>query len=462
MSPTMKIQNLAQLEAFLKTRIPTREALFMGDIGLKRAKYFMKILGNPQNKIKVIHIAGTSGKGSTAYLTSNILVSQGFKVGLQVSPHVLDIRERLQINNELPKEKLILKYFNQILPFIKKMEQCKYGMPTYFEILVGLAYLMFAKEKLDYAVIETGLGGKLDATNTVTSKNKICIITKIGLDHTEILGKTISKIASEKAGVIQKQNTTINIQQTKDAQCVINKRCNEKNSRFYNIKQDTNFSIISSSPQKTIFDFKFQEKNTLRQKKTTARKCHSLEKINLGLVGVHQAENCSLALECLMLLSKRDKFKIDESKLKTALEKITIPGRLEIRKIGKQNVIIDGAHNPQKMKVLTNNISKIYPDQKFAFIVAFKKGKDYKEMLKNIIPLADKIYLTQFSLAGDNHWNSVENFEISEFLKNKNFKNFSIIKNNKTDVADIIWKTKKPIVITGSLYLIGTIYSNIK
>ncbi len=169
----MQIKTLSQFEAYLKTRIPTREALFVGDLGLQRAKYFMRLLGNPQNKLKVIHIAGTSGKGSTAYLTSQLLQSQGFRVGLSISPHIFDIRERIQINNQLPTEKLILGYFNQILPTIEKMEKCRYGTPTYFEILVGLAYYIFAKEKLDYAVIETGLGGRLDGTNTVTNKNKI-------------------------------------------------------------------------------------------------------------------------------------------------------------------------------------------------------------------------------------------------------------------------------------------------
>ncbi|KKQ14698.1 MAG: FolC bifunctional protein, partial [Candidatus Moranbacteria bacterium GW2011_GWE1_36_7] len=167
----MKITTLKQFEAFLATRIPTREALFMGTIGLDRAKYFMKLLGNPQNKVRVIHIAGTSGKGSTAHIVSHILQSQGFKVGMSISPHVFDIRERMQVfrsakasrtrttnaghTNVLPSEKMVLQYFNQILPTILKMEKCKYGMPTFFEINVALAFHMFAKEKLDYAVIET-------------------------------------------------------------------------------------------------------------------------------------------------------------------------------------------------------------------------------------------------------------------------------------------------------------------
>jgi dihydrofolate synthase/folylpolyglutamate synthase len=364
------------------------------------------------------------------------------------------------------------------------MEKSKYGMPTFFEINVGLAYFMFAKEKLDYTVMETGLGGTLDATNTVSTKNKICIITKIGLDHTEILGKTFSKIASEKAGIIQCQNTTINIQQTKSAQDVIEKRCIEKKSELFTVKSKTNFSISSSSSKETVFDFSFSPvipaeagiqphnispTNDLNndwipgQARNDKEINFSLQKIQLGLVGKHQTENCSLALACLSVLSKRDKFKIKEKSLRKSLEKIFIAGRFEIKKIGKQTIIIDGAHNPQKMETFTSNLSSIFPQQKFVFIVAFKKGKDYKKMLKNILPLAEKILLTGFSTTGmDNHWNSIDNNEILEFLKSQKIKKIEIVDNNKTKLIEIIKQQKKPVVITGSLYLISSIYNLFK
>lgn len=425
----------------------------MGNIGLERAKHFVKLLGNPQDKIKVIHIAGTSGKGSTAHLMSHILKSQGFSVGLSISPHIFDIRERMQVNNALPSEKLILKYFNQILPAILKMEKCKYGMPTFFEINVALAFFMFAEEKLDYAVMETGLGGTLDATNTVSSKNKICIITKIGLDHTEILGNTIAKIASEKAGIIQKQNLVIS-QKSSDRSSVtgnqvIRSRCDEKNAELYTIEPAINYSSISTAPRETVFNFNFQKTN--------------LQEIKLGLVGKHQTENCALALTCLSILSERDKFQIEEKALRKSLEKISIAGRFEIKKIGKNKVIIDGAHNPQKMDAFTSNLSAIFPNQKFVFLLAFKKGKDFKQMMNKIIPLADKILLTGFSTTGmDNYWNSIDNKEISEFLKSQKFKNFEIIDNKKTNLAKIIKQQKKPVIITGSLYLIGSIYPFLK
>jgi len=465
----------------------------MGDLGLKRAKYFMKLLGNPQNKLKVIHIAGTSGKGSTAHLMSHILRSQGFSVGLSISPHVLDIRERFQVfrstapavsrtrttkaghANYLPSKKLVLKYFNEILPAILKVENCKYGMPTFFEINVGLAYYMFAKENLDYAIMETGLGGTLDATNTISSKNKICIITKLGLDHTEILGKTIAKITEQKAGIIQRQNTVVSIQQTTDALKTIKQVCENKKSRLYVIDKN-NYKIISHSPKETTFNFHFNphsqkrlyQKNACphcyakRCRRATVQFWNNLHQIKLGLIGRHQAENCSLALAALNILSKRDNFAINETKLRKYLENIHIPGRFEMCNINGKDFIIDGAHNPQKMRSLINNLRGLYPHKKFAFVVAFKKSKDYKKILLEILPIAEKIYLTRFSTKNmDGHWSSTDNKLIAEFLKSQNFDNFSTITKNLSDVLKNIKASDIPIVITGSLYLVGEIHENL-
>ncbi|NTV41602.1 MAG: hypothetical protein HGA61_05025 [Candidatus Moranbacteria bacterium] len=461
----MEIRTLSQFEAFLKTRIPTREALFVGDLGLKRAKYFMHLLNNPQNKLKVIHIAGTSGKGSTAYLTSHLLQSQGFRVGLSISPHIFDIRERIQIDNRLPTEKMILKYFNQLLPAIKKMEKCPYGTPTYFEILIGLAYHVFAEEKLDYAIIETGLGGRLDGTNTVTNKNKICLITKIGLDHTEILGNSIAKIANEKAGIIQNKNTVISSQSSTTSKRIIISRCQEKNATLHFIGPRKNYRLVSTTRTGTIFDFNFStnEKNHICQNPTTAFFWHNFKKIELGLIGSHQIENCSIALACLSILSERDKFIINETAMRSALKKIQIPGRMEIRKIDKTPLIIDGAHSPQKMKALIKSLEKIFPGQKFDFILAFKKSKDFKEMLRKILPTADHVFLTGFSTSNqDNFWNSVDNSEISTFLRKESFNRFSIIQNNRKEILSTIKKSKKPVILTGSLYLIGSVYGYLK
>ena len=308
---------------------------------------------------------------------------------------------------------------------------------------------------MDYAVIETGLGGTLDATNTVTNRNKICIITRLGLDHTEILGKTIPKIAEQKAGIIGFKNIVISQQSSATGMRIIQKRCTNKNATL-NIISKKNHKIISTSSQKTEFNFSFKD--------------IGIKNINLGLIGIHQAENCSLALTCLSILSKRDKFQVKEKKLRKTLQNISIAGRFEIKNIDKNTIIIDGAHNPQKMEAFISNLAAIYPEQKFTFIAAFKKNKDFQEMLKKMIPLADKILLTEFSTrlnnrqasVQDNTFSSIGNQKITTFLKSQKFKNFEIISNKKSEILKIINTSKKPVVITGSLYLIGSLYKYLK
>lgn len=191
----MSINNFKQAEEFLASHIPkTTSTIFPGEVGLNRAKDFLHLLGDPQEKLKIIHVAGTSGKGSTCYLISSLLESQGFKVGLHQSPHLTDVTERFQINNQNISKEDFVDYLNKIIPAIEKIKHI-----TYFEILVGLAFYIFNDKKVDYAVMETGLGGWYDGTNVVSRPDKLSVITKIGLDHTAILGETIEKIALQKA-----------------------------------------------------------------------------------------------------------------------------------------------------------------------------------------------------------------------------------------------------------------------
>ena len=440
----MQIKTLGDLEIFLKSRIPLRSAAFVAGYGLDRTKYFLKLIGNPQNKLKVIHIAGTSGKGSTATLISHVLKSQGFKTGLHLSPHITDIRERFQINNNFPDEKVVVKWFNKILPFIKQMESCSYGSPTYFEIIVALSFYMFLQEGVEYAVMETGLGGLYDATNCVSNKNKIVVLTKIGFDHMHILGKTISDIALQKASIIHFGNSVISIQQYPSAQKVIKKIAMDNNASVQWIELHKNFVLLSQAPTKIVFDANIQQ---------------SFKKIELSLGGIHQAENCTLALACLLLCSKRYRFSINENSLRQALKSVCIIGRMQLVKLNKKAVILDGAHNPQKMSSLIKSLIRAYPKQKFSFIVAFKNDKEYKKMLRKILPRANNIFVTNFHSDQENFPKSVDPQEILRFLESENFYNCSIINNSAQMINKVINKSKDEIVITGSFYLIASVYS---
>ena len=419
----MIIRTFNQAEQFLALHIPkSSQTTFPGELGLKRAKYFLKLLGNPQEKLKIIHVAGTSGKGSTCYLISSLLASQGFKVGLHQSPHLTDVTERFQINGKIISQKEFVFYLNEIIPIIDPSL-------TYFEILVGLAYLIFLKKKVDYAVIETGLGGKYDGTNVVSRSEKLSVLTKIGLDHVAILGKTIEEISFQKAMIINKKSQAISIKQEPKAEKIIREVVEKKKAKIFFIGRD----VIN----------------------------HVCKK-NFGLFGEYQKENANLALATVNYLSQRDSFKLDNTKIKKVFETASFPGRFDIRKINGKTVIFDGAHNPQKMEAFIGSLVKKIPKKKFSFLLAFKKGKDYQDMLKIIVPWADSIILTSFFTEDQDMINSSEETTaIGNQLLEIGYKNYVVEQDLGKAWHDIL-KKKEPIVVTGSLYLVGEIFKLIK
>ncbi|MBN1168539.1 hypothetical protein JXA63_01475 [Candidatus Woesebacteria bacterium] len=440
------IKTNTQAIRYLYGHIPSgRKYIFPGGIGLKRTLYLLKLLGSPQNKLKVIHIAGTSGKGSTAFFISTILRSQGFKVGLSVSPHLLDIRERFQINNNLISQKNFIDCLNEIIPAVEETSKTKYGTPTYFEILVVLAYYIFCKLGVDYAVMETGLGGMLDGTNVVSRRDKIAVITKIGHDHTKILGNTLDKIASQKAGIIKPGNIVVTTKQHPKAFGVIKKAAIKNQSKMY-VLDRKNVKELSLVPKPT-FTFNFENR--------------TIEDIKLQMLGSFQVQNCSLALATAILLSGRDKFILDEKKLKRALGEVEFLGRMQKVVNKGEMIIIDGAHNPQKMKEFTKNLQIYFPDQKFIFLLGFKRGKDYKNILRYIVPLADKIIITSFFNQTKFQGMSVlseDTKKIAQVLETIGHKKYEIFERSEDALKALIKSKNRVKVITGSLYLISEVY----
>ena len=434
----MFIRTFNQAEAFLALHIPkTSTQTFPGESGLKRAKYFLHLLGNPQEKLKIIHVAGTSGKGSTCYLISTLLASQGFKVGLHQSPHLTDVTERFQINNQIISKEDFVDYLNKIIPIINLVGKTFHGSLTYFEILVGLAYFIFYDKKIDYVVMETGLGGWYDATNVVERSDKLAVLTKIGLDHTNILGKTLAEIAFQKAMIINENSQAISIYQDPRVRKVIEQ-------------------VVKKKQTKILFINDNYHLNTDRTKMVNG--------FRLNLIGDYQRENASLALTAVTFLSQRDGFKLNKEKIKKVFETANFPGRFDIKKIKGKTVVFDGAHNPQKMAAFISSLIKEFPHKKFNFLLAFKKGKDYQNMLKIIIlkTAVHEIILTNFFTDNQDMINlSEEPVIIGQQLKKLGFTNFEIIPSLRKALKFILNK-KEPIVVTGSLYLIGEIYKLIK
>jgi dihydrofolate synthase/folylpolyglutamate synthase len=410
--------SITDIEKYLERYIPSKLTRFPGDEGIIRTKEFLRLLGSPQNKLKIIHVAGTSGKGSTSYMISSLLIAHGFKVGLHLSPHLLDIRERTEINNAFIDEKTYMRYFEEIIPALEQLKKSNFGTITYFEVMVGFVYYVFCKEKVDYAVIEVGLGGKYDGTNVIDRKDKLSVVTRIGLDHTKVLGTTLSQIAYHKAMICADGGELITIPQVQTTMKMIKKVVNEKNGHL---------SIAK------------------------------IKNIEVGLKGKYQKENASLAVAAVTHLAKRDGFVFDAPS--STLKSLRFKGRFDVVENNKRKIILDGAHNPQKIKAFLRGVQKEFPHKKFTFVIAFKHGKEYIKMLTYIIPLAQKIIITTiFSDNPDLGHLTTSAQEIQQVLQKYRFTATKTVK-TKNELKKVINICDEDIICTGSLYLVGDIYS---
>lgn len=405
-----------QIELFELLKETNKEGnKFPGELGIERVKNALKLFGSPQNELKIFHIAGTSGKGSTCYILSSILISQGFSVGLTLSPHILDIRERIQINNELISKEDFINLYTQV------KETTKAYPLTYFEILTVMAFVYFKSKSLDFCVIETGLGGTFDATNVIDSSEKICLITRIGLDHTHILGNTVKEIAAQKAGIIGSSNKVFTVKQ----EAVVNET----------LESFADITYVNSD--------KYSE-------------------FKVGLIGNYQKENASLALSAFDYLSQRENFQIDWTKVSNTLKELKLFGRFSEIKLEplENKVVLDGAHNPQKIGAFVNALKEHFPEKDFVFVVAFKHGKDISENLKPIVKSAKKIYLTTYKNEKYNYMpEDTDIINLKASIKALGFTNYEI-EPNLNLLVKTLFNSKKElknciIVFTGSFYLIS-------
>jgi dihydrofolate synthase / folylpolyglutamate synthase len=413
---------------------------------IKKQTELMKLLDNPELELKVIHVAGTSGKGSITTILAEVLISQKFKVGSSFSPHITDICERIQINGSPIRKEKFLDYFNQILPAINQRIQDNQP-PSYFETLTALQLYVFAKEKVDYAVLEVGIGGRLDATN-IFIHDKLCIINSIGMDHREILGETLVKIAGEKAGIIQEKNQIIVLSQSLEINNVFVNKAKEMKADLDFVIPDFCFENIKQYEGKTYFSY--IDQNLLDRQ------------ICLGMLGKYQAANASLTLRATENLSDRDNWTIDWDRLKYQLQNTKLIGRFEVIKNDSKTLILDGAHNPQKIQAFVSSLIEYYPDQKFDFLLAFKKGKDTNQMLDKILQYKNqinKIVLTKFDDSQDTLIESQDINEIKSYLEEQSFEAFDL-REDLSAAYELIKQNPETIsVITGSLYLISAIKS---
>jgi len=391
-------------------------------LGLRRIKKLLDALGNPEKDFRAIHVAGTNGKGSVCAMTASILRECGYKTGLYTSPHLIDFRERIIINGKkIPK--------NDVCKLMKKIRQAAGKMkihPTYFEVITALAFKYFSEEKVDFAVVEVGMGGRFDATNVV--EPEVSIITNVFLEHTAYLGRTIKKIAKEKAGIIKNKRPVIT-SATGDAIKVIEKKCNETKS-----------NLIVLNKKSFV-----KKKIGLKNQRFVVFGLNGKYDIETKLVGQHQMLNACCAVVCAELLG------IDKNKIIKGLKKASWPGRFEtIQK--KPTIILDSAHNPDGIEALKKTLLEIFGDKKIIFLVSICSDKDIKKMIKEISPLTKELIITRHNVmnraAEPEKIKSIAKRYIDKITIKEEIKDAAKYVKNITKAEDVI-------CITGSIFTVA-------
>ena len=376
--------------------------------------HILETLGSPQNQIPAIHIAGTSGKGSTAYYATSLLNRASYSTGTLMSPHIASVAERSLINRQPLPEQEYLHYFQAFanLYVVHSLHL------SYFEFLTIFSFWLFKKIDVDYIIIEVGIGGRLDTTNVIFRSPTVRVITDIGLDHTELLGNTLTEITQEKAGIIHQSDSVVMNRQASEIEMVVRQHAESQFSQF---------SIASP----IIDDF-------------------------LKILPDFQQRNWTLAyraVEKRLALDKKPPLS------KEVLEKsvhIAIPGRLEKRIINGVNIIFDVAHNPQKIRALIDSLRKLYPDKKPIFVVAFGQNKQSSlaESLAIIDNLAQLAYATTFSANYGKKHRNVPPENIRHVMKSA----VEIEHNPNKALEKAIKKARQLdtyVVVTGSFYLVS-------
>jgi dihydrofolate synthase/folylpolyglutamate synthase len=340
--------------------------LFGIKLGLSSTEALLGRLGNPEKGLKFIHLAGTNGKGSTAAMVATALKEAGLKVGFYSSPHLVSFRERFLINGRMPLKEHLAPYMARVREVADEIEP-----PTFFEFTTALALLFFAQEGVDLAVMETGLGGRLDATNII--RPLASLITNISLEHTQYLGSTIEEIAAEKAGIIKPHTPVATQELDPRAAGVVETRAREVEAPLFRLGQE--FKVIDRG---TGFDYQGLAWN--------------LEGLKTGPGGDFQKLNAGLALAGLELLG-RSELKVGPEAARRGLAQAAWPGRFQI--VGRRPLtILDGAHNPQACQTLAQALQTI-PRERLILVLGLMSDKDHRAVLKTLGPLADLLILTR-------------------------------------------------------------------
>ena len=351
---------------------------FGSRLGLENVSRLLDILGNPHRDLRIIHVAGTNGKGSTCSFINSMLIYQGYNVGLYTSPYLEEFNERIKINNVNISDEDLAQSVSRVSDAIGQMIEEGCDHPTEFEIITACAFLYFRDRDVDFAVIEVGLGGRLDATNVCIPL--VSAITSISMDHTEYLGDTLARIAFEKGGIIKNKRPVVLYQQSDEVESVISSICSERDSELF-ITENDKIEYISEGMSSQSVNLEVMG--------------HFYSGIEISLPGRHQARNLAVALSVLRLLEiSSDISQVDTEALYRSIRETRWPGRMEVIKT-EPLTIIDGAHNPDGAAILSESVDRYLVGKKINLVFGMLRDKDILSVAKLLAVRADRIIITE-------------------------------------------------------------------
>ena len=405
---------------------------------LKAMEFFMKKFNNFEQQMNFIHIAGTNGKGSCTEMMANILEKQGYKVGKFLSPHLVKYNERISINGVEISDEEMANIIEELQPLIEEYNKIEEVDVTLFELETTMALLYFYRNNVDFVVLETGLGGLYDCTNII-SKPLVSIITSIGYDHLNILGKTLPEIAVQKAGIIKEGSQTVIFEQEKDVNDVFIRTCSSKNNKLH---------IISNND---ISNYRFDENFQYFNYK-------DMKDIKINLKGRAQIKNASICIEAIKIIRNYG-YKITDTSILEGLSTVIHKGRLE-KLNSNPEIIFDGAHNEPAIINLLDTINMYYSNRKRVYIVSILNRKDYKKMLELLSKDREAIFIMTSG-------NDAERYTTKEELYNcmsGNIEKNRIYKYELDEAIANIMRKKDGIVyfVIGSFYVYGDVVNLIK
>lgn len=454
--------------------------------GLDRVNWLLAELDNPQDKLKIIHIGGTNGKGSTSSLLAGALRANGYRVGLFTSPYLEAFNNRIAIDGSDIDEGALVRVASQVNQAISAMPSEDLGQVTEFEIITVMGLLYFYRQEVDYLILEVGLGGRLDATNVVSPI--LSIITSIGLDHTDILGHSLAGIASEKAGIIKAGVSVITGAKQAEALTVLEERCQEMGSDIYILGRDFSSRLISANLEGLTIEVSINKNNLLEKTKNIINAVNAVNILNtandinqqkgknpflqskisdfleqkweIGLLGSYQADNLALVIMALAVLSEERGLVMDLELTRQGLRGTRWIGRFELMQ-EHPRVITDGAHNPQGVEALVKSLADHFgPEESYIWCLGFLGDKDIRQMLDLIIPKAKKIIISKPASGRAATPDYVREIVV-ETMANKSLDRDELELYFEEDIEQAVKKSiqlakeEEIVCIAGSLYLIA-------